>query len=533
MRKIKKITALLLVSALCLSGCGGTKNGGGETGTVAGGGNESAQSAQSSPAAEGDRETKDTITFANVADITSLDPQVGKQLSACVVITQIFDTLLKFDADHNLVPGVAESYEELSDKDIKFNIRKGVKFHNGEELTAEDVKYSLDRTINSSYVANYVDYINNVEIVDEYTVIVHTKEPYSGRLTALTTPPTSIVPKAVCEADEDAMKNHPIGCGPYKFVEWKQGEYCKLEAFDDYYQGAPKTKYVVMKVVPEAAQRTIMLETGEIDMAYGIAANDVSKIENNPDLVIQKILSTKSIEFVMNTKSDGPMGNKLVRQAIEYAVDKDLIVDKVLYGIGQPGSMVVTPGLFGYDETLPANKYDMAKAKELLTEAGYPDGFDMKIWVDNDQTKIEVCQVIQSSLAELGVNAEIEIMEYGTLLSQTADESVNFDAVIKFYNTVNGDGGFAIYNNFYYPSASNGSRINDEQVKELVMKGRTTLDEDIRMSAYKELYALLEDIMPEFSIYYEESCVGMSNKIEGFEMSQEGYNQFKNAVIYK
>lgn len=530
---MKKITVLCLVSALCLTACGGGGNG-------SGGGNAAATTAApasasaetQNPAAESG-ELGDTITFANSADITSLDPQVGKQLSACVVTTQIFDTLLEFDADHNLVPAVAESYEELSDVDIQFHIRKGIKFHNGDELTAEDVKYSLDRAINSSYVANYVDYIENVEVKDEYTVLIHTKEPYSGRLTALTTPPTSIVPKSVCEADEDAMKNHPIGCGPYQFVEWKQGEYCKLEAFGDYYQGAPKTKNVIMKVVPEAAQRTIMLETGEIDMAYGIAANDVSKIEDNPDLNIERILSTKSIEFIMNTSSTGPMGNAKVRQAMEYAVDKDLVVEKVLYGIGQSGSMVVTPGLFGYDDTLIANKYDMEKAKALLTEAGYPNGFSMKLLVDNDQTKVEVAQVIQSSLAELGVNAEIEIMEYGTLVTQTADEGFDYDAVIKFYNTVNGDGGFAIYNNYYYPSASNYSRLHDEKVNELVLKGRTTLDEQTRMDAYRELYRLLEEIMPEFSIYYEESCVGMTSKIQGFEMSQEGYNQFKNAVIYK
>ncbi len=517
-KKGKIVLCLILVVMLSLTGCqGNTPNSVTETND-----------------GNGEKELKDTITFAQGADITSLDPQIGKELRACYVSTQIYDTLVKFDDDMQLQPSIAKSWEILSDTQFKFNLRDDVKFHNGDLLTADDVKFSIERTINSSYVANYVDFIESVEKVDDYTVIINTKEPYAATLTTFTTPPTSIVPKKVVEADEKGFALNPVGTGPYKFVEWKQGEYCKLEAFDDYFLGKPETKYVIMKVVPENSQRTILLETGEIDAAYEVLPNDISKIEDNSNLTALKELSFKSIDLELNNESDGPLSNKLVRKAISRAIDKDAIVSAVINNAGQSASTPVAPGLFGYNNKLPTNLYNIEEAKKLLKEAGYENGFDMNLWTDNNQTYLEICQIVQSQLLELGINVNIETIEYGTLLTRVKDGSdPNYDASIKFFNTITGDGGFTLYNNYYTDSVSNTSHYSNAEVDKLLLEGRSTLDENKRIEAYNGVYEILSEDVPTISFYYEEMCVGVSNKVEGFKLNKAGYHKYKDVKIYK
>ena len=241
------------------------------------------QRQEEAPAGSG--EYKDTLVWAQGADVTSLDPHQGKETPAVEVTDQIFDTLTVVDAaTGELQPQIAESWDQNSDTSYTFHIRQGVKFHDGSEVKAEDVKFSLDRAINSAAVSYIVDFIDKVDVVDDYTVNVELKAPYAPALRNLSVPFAAIVPKAVVEADEEAFKLHPIGTGPYKFVEWKQGDSVTLERFDDYYAGPAETQKLVMKVIPEASQRTIALETGEVDLAYDLLPNDLEKVRSNSDL---------------------------------------------------------------------------------------------------------------------------------------------------------------------------------------------------------------------------------------------------------
>ena len=289
-----------------------------------------------------------------------------------------------------------------------------------------------------------------------------------------------------------------------------------------------------MKVVPENAQRTILLETGEIDVAYEVLPNDLARIQDNKNLSALKELSFKTISMEFNNASKGPLSNKLVRKAIEYAIDKQLIVDTILNGVGAPASTSVAPKLFGYNDKLTANKYDMEKAKAFLAEAGYPNGFDMNLWTDDSQTNVEICQVIQSQLAELGIKVNIEIMEYGTLLSKVKDvKDENYDAVVKFFNTITGDGGFTLYNSFYSTSASNDIGYNNPEVDKQLMIGRTTLDSNKRIEAYNKVYEILQEDVPSVAIYYEEMIVGTNKKVEGFVLNKAGYHKYKDVKVYK
>lgn len=225
--------------------------------------------------------------LAQGADITSLDPHQGKETTAVQVTKHIFDTLTVVNPETGVLePSLAESWEQTSDTSYRFKLRQDVKFHDGSQMTAEDVKFSLDRAIKSAAVSYIVDFIDTVNAVDEYTVDITLDAPYAPALRNLSVPFAAIVPKKAVEQDEEGFKLHPIGSGPYKFVDWKQGDSARLEAFDEYWGTPAVTRNLVMRVIPEASQRTIALETGEVDLAYDILPNDIAKINDNPKLAL-------------------------------------------------------------------------------------------------------------------------------------------------------------------------------------------------------------------------------------------------------
>ena len=279
----------------------------------------------------------------------------------------IGETLLTADENMDVVPCLADSWEQVDDTTYKFHIRQGVKFHDGSEVKAEDVKFSLDRAINSAAVSYIVDFIDKVDVVDDYTVNVELKAPYAPALRNLSVPFAAIVPKAVVEADEEAFKLHPIGTGPYKFVEWKQGDSVTLERFDDYYAGPAETQKLVMKVIPEASQRTIALETGEVDLAYDLLPNDLEKVRSNSDLQLFEAPSLTCYYISMNMNK-APYDDQKVRDAVNYAIDRQLIIDTIASGSGEPADAIIAPAVFGYFSP-GAYEYDPEKAKSLLAEA--------------------------------------------------------------------------------------------------------------------------------------------------------------------
>ena len=231
-KNFNRAMSLVLAAAMALSlaACGGKQgNNGADSGTADG--------------------YKTTLTWAQGADVTSLDPHQGKETPAVQVNTQIFDTLVTVDPETNeVVPQIAESWEQTDDQTYVFKIREGIKFHDGSDLTAEDVKFSLDRARNSAAVSYIVNFIEEVTVDDDHTVTVKTTAPYAPTLRNLAIPFAAIVPKAVVEADENAFILNPVGSGPYKFVEWNQGDHVTLKAFDDYYAGKPETENLIMKI---------------------------------------------------------------------------------------------------------------------------------------------------------------------------------------------------------------------------------------------------------------------------------------------
>ncbi|NLT57566.1 MAG: ABC transporter substrate-binding protein [Clostridiales bacterium] len=482
-----------------------------------------------------EREIKDTINIALAYDITSIDPHVGKEMRACIISQQIFDTLVEWDPQggigSTILPCLATEWEYLSDTSVQFKLRQGVLFQDGNEMTAEDVKYSMERCMASPQVGYNATWMESVDIVDEYTVVINTHEPYAPMLPALTITPFSIVSKAAASADEKNFGSNPIGTGRYKLVKYTSGEGAQLEAFEDCWRGAPKTKNLDMMIVTENAQRTILLETGEVDIAYEILPNDVAKVEANDALKMATTPGTKCYLANYNTLSKGPIGNKLVRQAIEACIDKQLLVDNVLYGYGTAAYNIVSPANVGY-QAVEERPQDLEKARALLTEAGYPGGgFSINLWLDTSNVWMQYAQIIQADLDKVGITLNIEAMESSALQSREANDKDNFDMSVRFMNSLTGDARFTLYNLLYSTSASNKSYWNHPRADELMMQGRAIVDVQASHDLYTELYGIIRDEMPSLPLYFDEILVGLSANVEGFIPRGDGIHVFGSDVV--
>lgn len=468
---------------------------------------------------------KDSLVWAQGADVTSMDPHKGKETPAVQVTCNIFDTLLLVGPDGSPAPCLAESWENVDEVTWKFKIRQGVKFHDGSEMTAEDVKFSLDRAIASPAVAYIVDFIKEVKVDSPYEITIVTKAPYAPILANLAVPFSGIVPKALVEKDVDAFLLHPIGTGAYKFVEWKQGDYVKLEANPDYFRGAPKTKFLQMRVVPEAAQRTIALETGEVDFAYDIPSNDVRRVEEADNLSLMTA-PPNSVWYVSMNMKKAPFDNEKVRQAVRYAINAQDILMAVRYGMGEVANSLIPPSAFGHSEKSMPYPFDLEKAKALMAEAGYPDGFKCNLWVNENQERVEACQIIQSQLKQIGIEVEISVMEFGTFIEQTS--TGEHDLAYFGWTCSTSDADYNYYSlchSSQQGAPGNRSFINDPKVDELIEAGRSTADPAKRQASYDELETLLGPLSPNATLFYTVLNVGMNKNVEGFVVDPNGYHR--------
>ena len=474
---------------------------------------------------------KDTIKIAIGADVTSFDPHIGKETPAVAVTNHIYDTLVRVDpVTDEVVPQIAESWEIVSATEYRFHIRQGIKFHNGEDLTADDVKYSLDRAIASAAVSYIVDFIDEVIIEDDYTVLVTLDAPYAPALRNLAVPFAAIVPMDYTSANEDILRTAPVGSGPYKFESWSQNDSTKLVANEEYYDGAPATKYLEFRVVPEAAQRTIALETGEVDLAYDPLTADKQRIRENDDLVLISAPSLTCYYVSMNMNK-APFDNKLVRQAVSHAIDRQLIVAPLDTGEGQAADDLIAPAGVGYFGC-GVDEYDPDLSKQLLAEAGYPNGFSCTLWVNNNQERVEVCQVIQAMLAEIGIECKLEVMEFGTFISRTT--SGEHDMAYFGWVTSTKDGDYTYYSlehSSQQGAAGNRTFVNDPEVDRLVEMGRTSTDENVRRQAYQDLSIYLKDLANNANLIYTDISAGAGKNVENFVLDPIGYHELQNVSV--
>ena len=324
-------------------------------------------------------------------------------------------------------PLLAESWEWKSPTALQLNLRQGVKFTNGEPMNAEAAKFSLevfmDPKITPAY-SRYAKPLDHIEIVDEHTIIIHTKDPYPAMF--LTLYRAFVVPPKYWRevGGADGFNQKPIGTGPFMLTEWIKDDRLVMDKNPDFWGEAPKgIDRVIWKPVPDDTARAAGLETGEYDLAASISVNSVDRIKNHPDLQLISGLSYRvyAVRLSCLEKDPGPIHDKRVRQALNYAVDKQSIVDNLFFGQAKVlQGQTLFEGQFGFNPNLKPYPYDPEKAKQLLAEAGYPDGFEVSFKFPSGRyaQDREVAEAVAGMLAKVGVKCKMTVLEPGEYLKQ-------------------------------------------------------------------------------------------------------------------
>ena len=469
-----------------------------------------------------DATKKDVLNVVVASEAKGLDPMLGStDRPSAAIYCNIYETLLKVNEKNEIIPGLAESYEQIDDVTYEFKLKKGVKFHNGEDFTAKDVVFTLTRGANTpitQYIWGMVD-TSGFEIIDDHTVRVKLKEPNSPFIAVTTCGTASILNEKYVTEAGSASGTHPIGTGPYKFVEWKKGVQITMERNEDYHGTKPEAGMIVVRTIPEASNRTIELESGGCDIAMDIQAADRARVEASSNLHLI-VRPGNAIRYVGFNTSKAPFDKVEVRQAIAHAIDIEGIVDSVLRGYGQVTNGPISPNVMFYDNDAKMIPYDADKAKRMLADAGYPKGFSTAIWCDERKENVDIATILQAQLAEIGITADIKVQEFGAYINSAyAGET---DIYIMGWSSASPDPDIVLYSVFHSKNKGEGgncSYLDDPRVDELVERGRRTFDTAERTKIYKELQEYLLEIVPWVYLWVDSVNAGVTNEVASFSLS--------------
>lgn len=459
----------------------------------------------------------DTLIVGNTTDAVSLDPHRTNDAASALPMFQIYDTLVKLSPEMEIVPSLATEWTQIDDNTLEFKLRQGVKFHNGEELKASDVKFTFERHINPATAAPaafMLSTLAQVDVVDDYTVRFITKEPCASLLYNLTHVDMGVLnEKAVTEAG-DNYANQPVGTGAYKFVSWKKNQEIRLTRFDEYFGELAKTPNILIRIIPEGATMMAELQTGGVDVALSVGPQFVPMFQPGTGLKLEQF-NTFTIKYLAFDHRVAPFDDPRVRQAINYATNKEAVVKVAYSGSAEPLSGPLPKNINGFNESLVPYEYNVEKAKALLAEAGYPNGFDQTLYISDKETDTKIATVLQAQLKDIGINVNIQVIEWGTYLQKTAEGLPLF---LMGWTTVTADADNGLYANFHssaWGSQGNRSFYKNEKVDELLDDGRAEFDQEARKALYQEACQIIYDDAAWDFLAAELYNLGMRENVQG------------------
>jgi peptide/nickel transport system substrate-binding protein len=363
-------------------------------------------------------------------DVSLLDPHYSTSASDVNVFFNLYDNLVLRDDNLNLTPGLARSWKLVDDKTWQFTLREGVVFHNGDRFTADDVKFSLERAIAENprtSVFAALNTIERVDILDPASVNIVTKQPDPLLPTRLSYYGGMMMPKQYFETvGMEGFRKAPMGTGALKFIEWKKNERLVFEANKRYWRAPLPYERVIYKPYPETAARIAALIAGEVDLITAVPPDQVEVIEKSGTAKVEGALYAGFFAYYMNVKNP-PLDNKLVRQALHYALDRQAIVKKLWRGRGVvPNDAYPNVDKLGYDQSKSPFEFDPKKAKELLTQAGYK-GEEIAIesavgYLANDK---QLTETLGAMLQEVGINAKVHLIEYSVRAQKMRQKAID------------------------------------------------------------------------------------------------------------
>lgn len=478
----------------------------------------------------------DTLHVGVAIDAKNLDPQNSVDTYSFSMIKQIYEPLVTVDGKtRKLVPVLAESWEIVDPQTYRFHLKHGVKFHNGEELTADDVVFSLKRATSKDSVfagskGKFID-PNGFKVEDKYTVIVKTRGPFGGFLQSMKHPYAMILSRKAVESAGKEYFRQPVGTGPYKFVKWIKGESLALEAFKDYHGNKPKFAKMVFDVLPDDSSRVIALETGREDIIYAVPYSEYDRLNKSDKVKVARQPGLVLIYMGMNVKSP-KLSDPRVRLAIEYAVDKEAL-NKVIYqGNSIPAVGPLLPACSFYPEKAKAYGCDVEKSKALLKEAGVKD-LKLSLWVINSQDLIDAATVIQSMLARVGISLSVQVLENGVFNDRTKGGTQEMFLYMWGMQT-NRDAG--VYWQALFAKSAIGSTnlvmLDDKEVDDGIQRANSEVDEAKRNAIFASLWDRLNAIHPWVYLSIPSELYGAQKGLKGVEDLFDGKINYLGDLHY-
>ncbi len=517
----RKATAITVALALCImlvAGCGPTET--------------APPKPPETPAPA--PEPEKVVVLGMPADPSTLDPHLTGQNIDWNVCYHIFDSFVGRDVTGATVPSLAEKWEVVDPENNvwRFHLRQGVTFHNGEPWNAEVAKWNFERarTEPQSMQKRYAEEAQEITIVDEHTLDIKLLSPLSVAMGNLVQ--FHIVPmQYIQEVGNATFGIKPVGTGPYKFVEWVKDDHITLEANADYWGGAPEVKKAMIKPVPEPASRVIGLISGDLDVIRGVSVFDTDRIDQSGVAKVVALDGPRMWHIKLDTyrdsnspgltvKDSNPFQDVRVRQAMYLAIDVDTIIQQVMRGFALPASQTVAPFVWGHNPAVTRPGYDPDKARQLMADAGWSDGFGVRF--DVAQGWDVVAEAIGHYLGEIGIRVEVNVVPSAVhrQLMENYDTSmawggwgatfVNtaFEGVV---HTVDSAGGYG---------RANYGRYSNPELDKLIEKAAATMDPDAQLELYRQCQKMLMDDVGIIPIFHEGLIAGVR---KGYEVSPTAF----------
>jgi peptide/nickel transport system substrate-binding protein len=476
-----------------------------------------------------------TLVVGLVAEPVGLDPAQVTDLNSTRIGRRVVETLVAYaEESTEIVPQLAESWTISKDGlAYTFKLRRNIAFHDGTPFNAQAVKFSIERQINPEHPANklgkypfaayFFGNVKAVEAMDDSTVRFVLKEPRASFLAILVAPAASVVsPTAAMKSGQDYTVS-PVGTGPFKFGTWDRGQRVVLEKNPSYWRYPVKVDRVIYRPIAEDQARLTELLTGGIDLIVGTPPDFVAQLENHPKVTLQKQVGAH-VWYLGFNNTKKPFDDKRVRQALNYAVNKEAIVRDVLKGTGAVSKGPVLPGTWGDEGGLKAFPYDPEKARKLLAEAGLPSGFSTTLWVPESgsgmQSPVAMSTIIQSNLKAVGVNVTLQTMEWGTFLAKLRTKEQDMFALSWMAGSEDPDLVMypLLHSSQWTPVGPNRAMYKNARFDEVLAQARLVTDQAKRAELYREAQRLLHDDPPWIFIDHEVQTAAFSKRVQGFKL---------------
>lgn len=503
--------------------------------------------------AEADSHAKGgTFIFGRGGDSVGLDPALEEDGESFKVCDNIYDTLIQYkDGSTEIEPGLATSWQSSENGLVwTFYLRKGVTFHDGTPFNAEAVLFSLNRqhdkthpfhNVGGSYVywiaTGLAGIVDKIIAVDEFTIQIHLKTAYSPFIYTIAITPFSIVSPAAVKEFGDEYSNNPVGTGPFKFVQWDRGDKIVLAANENYWGGRPKLDRVIFRSIPDNAVRLIELQRGGLHAMEFPNPDDLQQIQDDDSLVLLSQPGTNIGYLAMNMDKP-PLDNLKVRLAINHAIDKSKIIKHLYQGLGIPAKNPIPPTMWSYDDTIEDFDYNPKLAKQLLAEAGYPNGFETTLWalpvprpyIPDGRA---LAEVLQSELRNVGIKTKIVTYDWGTYLEKT--KNGEHDMAMLGWSADLGDP-----DNFFYfllskssaeKPAGNIAFYRSDAMQNVLEQARAISEKEKRTALYKQAQQIFHEDVPWVPLAHAKQILVINKKVKNLKLHPLNWKYFRNVSL--